>query len=140
MPTLPILFDYSHSVQGVTTGRLRTYNPVVPFLEFESDASLTLSPGKQHASIREAMDAAEADGARSILDIERISTEADFGVAVLLPPERLEELYGTDKPTREMVAENMDFFEDVDRGHAIYCVLFRDGNPSELFFAGVSYD
>src|SRR5215469_5666757 len=25
VPTLPILFDYSHSVQGVTTRRLRTY-------------------------------------------------------------------------------------------------------------------
>jgi hypothetical protein len=70
--------------------------------------------------------------------IERIAAEPDFGVATELPQERLEELYGTDKPTREMVAENMDFLEDVDR--AIYCVLFRDGKPSEIFFAGMSYD
>ena len=116
------------------------YNPVVPFLEFESDASLTPAPGKQHASIQEAIDASEADGTRSILDIERIGAEPDFGVAVSLPPERLEELYGTDKPIRKMVTENMDFFEDVDRGHAIYFVLFQDGKPSEIFFAGMSYD
>lgn len=116
------------------------YNPVVPFLEFESDASLTPAPGKQHASIQEAIDASEADGTRSILDIERIGAEPNFGVAASLPPERLEELYGTDKPTRKMVAENMDFFEDVDRGHAIYFVLFLDGKPSQIFFAGMSYD
>jgi hypothetical protein len=116
------------------------YNPVVPFLEFDQDASSTPSPGKQHASIQEALEASEADGTRSILDIERIVDKADFGVAVLLPSERLNELYATDKPTREMVANNMHFFEDIERGQAIYFVLFRDGKPSEILFAGMSYD
>ena len=32
------------------------------------------------------------------------------------------------------------FFEDVDRGQAVYFVLFKDGKPSEIFFAGMSYD
>jgi hypothetical protein len=139
---VPYESDINNALQSLRKREFEAgrYNPVVPFLEFESDASLTTSPGKQHGSIQEALDASDADGTRSILDIERIGSEPDFGVAVLLPPERLAELYGTNKPTREMVAENMDFLEEVERGQAIYFVLFRDGNPSEIFFAGVSYD
>lgn len=139
---VPYESDINNALQSLRRREFEEgrYNPVIPFLEFGSEASLTPSPGKQHASIQEALDASEADGTRSILDIERIGTEPDFGAALLLPPEKLEELYGTDKPTRQMVAENMDFFEDVERGHAIYFVLFRDANPSEIFFAGMSYD
>jgi hypothetical protein len=116
------------------------YNPVVPFLEFSPGAPLTTSPGKQHASIEEALEASDADGTRSILDIERIAERPDFGVAVRLPSNRLIELYNTDQPARQMVNENMDFFEGIERGQAIYFVLFQDGKPSELFFAGMSYD
>ena len=39
-----------------------------------------------------------------------------------------------------MVEENMSFLEDVDRGHCVYLVLFKNGKPSEIFFAGYSYD
>jgi hypothetical protein len=34
----------------------------------------------------------------------------------------------------------MDFFEELDRGHGIYIVLYKDGKPDELFFAGYSFD
>jgi hypothetical protein len=34
----------------------------------------------------------------------------------------------------------MDFFEDIERGQAIYFVLYHDGKPTEIFFAGMSYD
>jgi hypothetical protein len=116
------------------------YNPVVPFLGFEFDGTIALAPGRQHASILEALEASDADGTRSILDVERIGTEPDFGVALPLSPDRLKDLYGTIQPTREMVLENMDFLGNLDRGQAIYFILFRDGQPAEIFFAGMSYD
>ena len=116
------------------------YNPVVPFLQFDFDASATPSPGKQHSSIEAAMEAADADGTRSILDIERVGKTPDFGVAVALSPDRLTELYGTDKPTRQMLKSNKDFFEDIERGHAIYFLLYEGAKPKEIVFAGVSYD
>lgn len=50
----------------------------------------------QHASIDEAIEAADADGTRSMLDI--------------------------------------------DRGQGVYIVAYRDGKPSEIFFAGYSFD
>ncbi len=116
------------------------YHPVVPFPAFEFDDSPVPSPGKQHASIEEALEASDADGTRSILDVQRVGAKPDFGVALPLAPERLQELYGTDRPTREMVVENMDFLGDLDRGQAIYFLLFQDGKPSMIFFAGMSYD
>jgi hypothetical protein len=39
-----------------------------------------------------------------------------------------------------MVEENMDFLEDVERGHCVYVVVHKDGKPSALLFAGYSFD
>jgi hypothetical protein len=137
---VPYEDDFDRALQSLRKREFEAgrYNPVVPFLEF--DASSTPSPGKAHASIQEALDDSEADGTRSILDIERIASRPGLGAAVLLPDNKLKELYGTEKPTRQMVSENLDFFEDIDRGQAIYFILFDEGKPSEIFFAGMSYD
>lgn len=34
----------------------------------------------------------------------------------------------------------MDFFEDMERGEGIYIITYRDRAPSEILFAGYSYD
>ena len=95
---------------------------------------------EMNASIDEAREDAAEDGTRSILDIETVGDEPDFGVAAPLDPELLEELYETTRPTRRMIEENMEFLEDVERGHCVYTVVYKDGKPDELFFAGYSYD
>jgi hypothetical protein len=114
------------------------YNPVVPFPEL--DASSTASPGKQHSSIQEALDESEADGTRSILDIERIAARLGSGVAVPLSEGKIRELYGTDKPTHSMAVKNLHIFEEIKRGQGVYFALFENDKPTELFFAGMSYD
>jgi hypothetical protein len=119
--------------------RAGRYNPVMPFITFPiTDASP--APGAEHDSIEEAMEEADADGTRSILDIDKISDEPDFCKATPMAAELLEELYGTTQPTRSQVEENMDFLEDLERGHALYTTLYKDGQPDELFFAGYSFD
>jgi hypothetical protein len=85
------------------------------------------------------IDESAEEGTRSILDIERIGKKLDFGVAAPLPAKRLRELYDTDRPTHAMV-DNHEFFEDIPRGQCVYVVVYADGKPSELFFAGYSYD
>ncbi len=115
------------------------YNPVMPFIPFPIGPN-SPAPGAQHDSIEEAMEDSDADGTRSILDLDRVGDEPDFGVVTPLGDEVLLDLFGTTTPTREMVEQNDDFFEDIDRGHGIYIVLYRDGTPDELFFAGYSYD
>ena len=86
------------------------------------------------------MEDSDADGTRSILDIQAIADEPDFSVAAPLAEEQLEELYGTPQPTRKMIEENMDFLEDVDRGHCVYALAYKDGKPDEVIFAGYSFD
>jgi hypothetical protein len=115
------------------------YNPVEPFLDFPLNAN-SPAPGPQHESMDEAREAAAEDGTRSILDIEGISDEPNFCVAAPLTKEELEKYFGTVHPTKEMVNQNMDFLEYIERGHCIYIIVFENEKPNGLFFAGYSFD
>ena len=115
------------------------YNPVTPFLTFPVDEDAP-GPGAGHGSIEEALEEADADGTRSILDIQAVSDEPGFMVAAPFPPDRLREIFGTEQPSRAMVEANDDFFEDIERGHAVYIVLYADGKPDAILFAGYSFD
>jgi len=119
--------------------RAGRYNPVMPFIPFPITPS-SPAPGARHRTIADAFADADADGTRSILDITDIADTPDFGVASPLDPDVIEDLYGTDQPTRAAVEANMDFLEAVERGHAVYVVLYSGGVPTELLFAGYSYD
>jgi hypothetical protein len=138
---VPYQPDTNAALQELRAREFRAgrYNPVMPFLSFPIDQNAP-SPGAQHASIAEAFEDADADGTRSILDLERIATEPDYGAVVPLDAEALKELYGTSQPSRAMVEENMDFFEDIERGQGIYLVVYKDGRPDEILFAGYSFD
>lgn len=102
------------------------YNPAVAFPDLNAAA-----PGAQHASIDEAREEADADGTRSILDIDGVTDappdpdNPSFGVISKLPDAVLQELYDTTQPSRQML-NDLAFFEDVERG--------------EICFAGYSYD
>src|SRR4029434_4510636 len=98
------------------------YNPVIPFPNFPPGPN-SPSPGAQHSSIEDAMEEAAEDGTRSILDLDHVSEFPDFCAVAPLLGDTLEKLYGTTKPTREMVERNMDFLEDVERGQGVYIVL-----------------
>jgi hypothetical protein len=115
------------------------YYPWLPFLEFPTSPQLP-SPGAQHASIEEACEEADADGTRSILDLDRVSAEPDFGAVTPLNEGVLQQLYGTTRSTRGMIEHNRDFFEDIESGHGIYIAVYQERPPDEIFFAGYSYE
>jgi hypothetical protein len=119
--------------------RAGRYNLVTWFPEFPVGPD-SPAPGAQHASIEEAIEEADADGTRSILDMMTVADEPDFNAVSPLPPEDLMELFGTDKPTREMIEVNDELFEALERGQGVYVVVYKDGRPSEIFFAGYSFD
>jgi hypothetical protein len=98
------------------------------------------APGAQHPSIQEAMEDAEADGTRSILDLDHVADEPDFCAVVPLADDVLKGLYGTTEPTRAVVEANMEFFEDIERGQGVYIILYANGKPDEICFAGYSFD
>jgi hypothetical protein len=117
------------------------YNPVMPFPSRHFPLGpRSPAPGRKHPSIEAALEASDADGTRSILDIESVSDTPDFGRAVPLSDTTLIDLYGTARPARAQVEADMDFFEDIERGHAVYIVLYDGAAPSEILFAGYSYD
>ncbi len=115
------------------------YNPAVDFPEFPVGAE-SPAPGAQHDSIEEALEDADADGTRSILDMEQVADTPDYGVAALLPKEDLMNLFGTDKPTREMIEDSDDLYEALERGQGVYIIVYDGSQPSEIFFAGYSFD
>jgi hypothetical protein len=81
-----------------------------------------------------------ADGTRSILDISRISDQPDFCCAAPLTPEELDRYFGTQKPTEDMVRDQDDFWDNLERGMARYVILFEGDEPKGIYFAGYSFD
>jgi hypothetical protein len=85
-------------------------------------------------------------GTHSIIDIERIALEPDFGSVTPMPVERLLKLFRTDKPTRRMVEEALerhDIWEDPlvsERWQGVFFTIYRDNKPDELLFIGTSGD
>jgi hypothetical protein len=138
---VPYQTDINHALQALRRREFEAgrYNPVTPFPGYPVQPNAP-APGAQHASIEEAIEEADADGTRSILDMERLSDEPDYGAITPLSDDDLVNLFGTATPTREMIESNDDLFEAIDRGQGVYIVAYQDGTPSEIFFAGYSFD
>lgn len=116
------------------------YNPAEPFPEFPLIVNSS-SPGRKHRSIDEAREEAAEDGTRSILDIDRIAEEPDYGVAAPFHPDLLLDSFRTLQPTRESVEARLHgLLGLIERGQCSYLIVSKDGRPHELFFAGYSYD
>ena len=117
------------------------YAPVIMFLcdlfPLGPDAP---APGAQHETIDEAREETEEMGTRSILDLDHVSTDPEFCAVCPLPDDVLRRLYGTTQPTRALFDKTMDVFEGIDRGQGVYVVLYQDGKPHEICFAGYSFD
>lgn len=92
------------------------------------------------ATPEEALEMADADGTASILDIQRIADQPDYFCAAPLSPREMKQFFGTDKPTRDDVQQSDEFWDSIDRGHARYVVLYKNNQPTELYFAGYSFD
>jgi hypothetical protein len=117
------------------------YNPVTPFpFTLFPIGTRSPAPGARHASIDEAREAAAEDGTRSILDLDHVSDYPDFCAVAPLDEAVLRSLYGTTRPTREMLERKMDFLENVERGQGVYIILYKGDEPDEIFFAGYSFD
>lgn len=115
------------------------YNPAIDFPEFPVDEN-SPATGAQHGSIDEALEDADADGTRSILDMMTVADKPDYGVVAPLPLETLTELFGTTEPTHEMIEESDELYDLLERGQGVYIIVYKDAQPSEIFFAGYSYD
>ena len=65
------------------------------------------APGAQHASIEEAIDASAESGTGSILDLLRLGSAPEFFTVCPLSRDELVELFGTTKPTRDLLESTL---------------------------------
>jgi hypothetical protein len=114
------------------------YNPSEPFPGFPVDPRRL--PGSKHSSIEAARAAASASGTRSILDMTRISARPDFGAVAPLDEAELMDLFAIVTPTRADIEANEAIFDQIERGQGIYVVVYENDEPSQVYFAGYSYD
>ncbi|HEX8846478.1 MAG TPA: hypothetical protein VF791_17655 [Pyrinomonadaceae bacterium] len=138
---VPYEQDVNAALQKLREREFRAgrYNPVMDFPEFPVTPQ-SPAPGAEHDSIEEAIEDADADGTRSILDMMTVSPTPDYCAVAPLQQEDLMSLFGTDKPTREMIEESDELYDALERGQGVYIVVYKDEEPSEIFFAGYSFD
>jgi hypothetical protein len=140
------------------------YRPAASFLSFPITDD-TPAPGSQHSSIEEAIEATDASGTGSILDMFKAATvsydealdasEQDgvdlFCTTFPISSDELIRLFGTEQPTRQMIEsviilsqENEEaadeFWDSIDRGTGRHIIVYEDNEPTEVFFIGYSFD
>jgi hypothetical protein len=114
------------------------YSPSEPFPRFPVD--LRHEPGCKHASIDAARAAAGASGTRSILDMTRVSAAPDLGAVAPLDETELMDLFGVTRPTEADLEESEELLEQIERGQGVCVVVYQNDEPSQIYFAGYSYD
>ncbi|MDX2213513.1 MAG: hypothetical protein SFY66_09510 [Oculatellaceae cyanobacterium bins.114] len=136
------------------------YNPVMPFPfdpELNEEVKTLYPSSDSYPSIEAALEAADADGTRSILDIAQVSEEPALCATCSVSPDLLLSMFGTDKPARKMIEavilqeqalpdadEDFDIYEDfidtIGRGECRHIICYEDDEPVEVFFMGYSFD
>src|SRR5260221_771486 len=105
-----------------------------------------LDYSKRPETIDELLEEQGESGTHSILDIQRVSDEPEFGAVSAMPSEELEALFGIDRPTRKMVEDKLGDYDLVEhplvseRWQGVYFSVYRHGKPDALFFIGTSGD
>lgn len=143
---------YDPAIQQVDPGMMMMMFEFPPTEE-------AIAPGAQHPSIEAAIEAADASGTGSILDIQTISDTPQLLTACPLSTAETQALFGTERPTRSLVEGILifdeetpshwdatgysieeDFWDTIDRGSCRYIVVYEDDAPTEIFFVGFSID
>ncbi len=78
-------------------------------------------------------------GTHSILDIAAFSLVPGPGLACLVSTRELERLYGTPQPSREDIDDRrFALVHTLEEGQARMLVVYEQGEPSRLYFEGLT--
>lgn len=85
---------------------------------------------------------AQETGAHSVLDLDSVAEESELGTVTPMPLDEVMALFGTVRPARadydREVGELFAYVEE--RLQGLYLILYRDEQPCEIAFWGVSGD
>lgn len=95
-------------------------------------------------TIEQLLESQGENGTHSILDIVSISSEPKFGAISPFPQTKLVGCFGSETPSHSQIEEvrssgSLEKYVS-ERWQGIYIIAYRDGSPSEIFFAGCSGD
>jgi len=108
-------------------------------LREEIRKEISLRRARRPATIEDLLERAGAGGTHSILDIVKIGARPGRAAAAPLGPAQRRKLYGTLKPDRVQVETRLyELMNLRPAWKACYVVVYRDGRPSEICFAGSS--
>jgi hypothetical protein len=98
-------------------------------------------PDPLPANIEELLAFNAESGTHTILDITRTSDHPAFAAAEPLGDDVLIASYGTNQPTRQQVEScPLAWSQPLENWHAVYFVVYKDGQPDEIVFLGNSGD
>jgi hypothetical protein len=93
----------------------------------------------------EALRCLSTSGTHSILDISQVSPTRADGAIYPLSGELLVPIFGTDRPTRSVVAEWQERddparYDLYERWQGFYVTVYKDSEPDEIYIEGASGD
>jgi hypothetical protein len=99
------------------------------------------TPFEPH-TIDELLEWNRSEGTGTILDLTIFADRATPGAMGGLTTEQLTQMFGTTQPTRQMIEEaGVKILRYASgRGSGIFVVVYRDDQPDEIFFAGITGD
>jgi hypothetical protein len=107
---------------------------------FES-GNYILTGRKKPKSIEEALERGGEEGTNSILDMTRVAKRRTDSVVAPLTPRTILKLFGTAQPTEKDWWDNyLAVWDELERGQGIFVVLYNDGQPNKIAFAGFGWD
>jgi len=107
-------------------------------------SSASRKPKRKPKTIKKLLELQAESGTHSILDIDGVSSEPKFNTISPFPRAKLVECFRSETPGRAEIEEaygsgSLEEFVS-ERWQGIYIIAYRDGSPSEIFFAGCSGD
>ena len=100
-------------------------------------------PYEKPATIDELLERSSEEGTHSILDIEHVSATPAFGTASPLSEREILDLFGIEKPDHDTILQKKGspgLYELLEPWEAAYVLVYKNGQPDEIFFFGVSGD
>ncbi len=92
-------------------------------------------------TIEEAIANGGESGTCSVLDIERVASASAPGATSPFSQDALEAVFGTSKPLLDEIEPAIgELYEELGRGESGYFLCYRDGQPSNYVFIGMSFD
>jgi hypothetical protein len=92
-------------------------------------------------TIRELIDLRADEGTHAIIDIERVSDTLDYSVVMPLTAQEYQKLFSTAKPTHALVKKKeSELWGLRKRWVGVYVIVYKGGEPDEIFFGGFSGD